>query len=87
MTDQPTTYTREDVAAVTRYLVALVDTDRDEHQAAFVAMLEGNPFARLVALGHLTAGLMVESETPPEQVVAAVFDLSGRVSDALGEQA
>ena len=87
MQEPTSTYTPEDVAAVTRYLVALVDTDRDEHADALVAALGGDPYARLVALAHLTAGLMVESSTPTDEAVAAVFDLAGRVSDSLGEGA
>lgn len=76
-------YTREDLAAVTRYLVSLVYSDSAEHRAAFLAVTEGNPYSRLVALSHLTAGLMAESSTPPEEVVVAVFELSGRVADSL----
>ena len=86
MQEPTTAYTPEDVAAVTRYLVSLVDTDRDEHADALVAALEGNPYARLVALAHLTAGLIVESDTPTREAVAAVFDLAGRVGDSLAAE-
>lgn len=86
MNEPTTAYTHEDVAAVSRYLVALVDSDIDEHQAALLAALEGNPYSRLVALAHLTAGLIVESPTPPDEAVSAVFDLAGRVGDSLAAE-
>ena len=86
MNEPTTAYTPEDVAAVSRYLVALVDSDSDEHQAALLAALEGNPYSRLVALAHLAAGLIVESPTPPDEAVAAVFDLAGRVGDSLADE-
>ncbi|WP_440219825.1 hypothetical protein [Dietzia sp. MNB45] len=79
-------YTKDDLVVVARYLTALVSSDWEEHRDALAAVLAGNPYARLVALGHLSAGLMVESDTPPEQVVAAVFDLAGRVGDALADE-
>lgn len=83
MRDDTTSYTQDDLNAVTRYLVSLVASDREEHQAAFLAVLEGNPYARLVAMAHLTAGLLVESPTENDEAMAAVFALSGRVADAL----
>ena len=86
MQEPTTAYTPEDVAAVTRYVVSLVDTDRNEHADALVAALEGNPYSRLVALAHLTAGLIVESDTPTREAVAAVFDLAGRVGDSLAAE-
>lgn len=86
MQEPTTAYTPEDVAAVSRYLVALVDSDSDEHQAALLAVLEGNPYSRMIALSHLTAGLIVESPTAPDEAVAAIFDLAGRVSDSLADE-
>lgn len=86
MHEPTSTYTPQDVAAVTRYLLALVDSDSDEHQAALLAALEGNPYSRLVALAHLAAGLIVESSTPTDEAVAAVFDLAGRVGDSLASE-
>lgn len=83
MQEPTTAYTPEDVAAVSCYLVALVDSDNGDHTEALLAVLEGNPYSRLVALAHLAAGLIVESPTPPDEAVAVVFDLAGRVGDSL----